>query len=59
LTSIELQWRLYDDVEDAYREWSRASAAVESAYRRWLIAPAAAAGIPYAAFLAHWIDREA
>jgi hypothetical protein len=50
--SIELQWRLFDDVEDAYREWCNASAAVELAYRHWLIAPAAAARIPYAEYVA-------
>jgi hypothetical protein len=50
--SIELQWRLFDDVEDAYREWRQASAAVEVAYRHWLIAPAAAACRPYAEYVA-------
>jgi hypothetical protein len=50
--SVELEWRLFDDVEDAYREWSDASAAVELAYRHWLIAPAATAQVPYAAYVA-------
>jgi hypothetical protein len=50
--SVEGQWRLFDDVEDAYHEWRTASADVESAYRHWLIAPAAAAQIRYTAYVA-------
>jgi hypothetical protein len=50
--SLGLQPPLSDDMNDAYREWRRQSAAVDSAYRHWLTAPATAAHAAYAAYVA-------
>jgi hypothetical protein len=56
--SLGLQARLIDDLEDTYRDWRRASAAVEAAYRRWQLAPATAAHRAYAEYVASLDDEE-
>jgi hypothetical protein len=56
--SLGLQSRLIDELEDAYREWRQACAAVESAYRRWKIAPATGAHKAYAEYVASLDDEE-